>query len=516
VARDIIEDLDPQWLVLVGIAGGVPADEFSLGDVVAATRLHDFCVEAALQNASPEYAIAGGPMHKAVQDLFAFLPAMEEGLQGWNDETSIGMPLPPVQLRASRFYGDKEWRSKVRQSLKRHFGPSSIPRPPLFTTGSIASSDRLIKDSETIKEWRSVARQILAVEMELAGIYRAARRKDREYPILAIRGISDIVGFKRHHDWTTYACHSAAAFTYALIKARPIEPKVPEGVLNMNSSARSRSGAEYPDELERLLNKIRRSSQIAAQDAGLVVYDEALGGEICLDQNLYVNRSVEKRVDEILETCARDPKVLLVIGEAGYGKTSLLWHLYNSLKGRKELEPWFIKSTLLMRHKYAGQASNLKSVGDVDPEAIVNGVKAATDQSLHPILLLDTVDLLLHQEANRDLLLELLSLLLESDCTIIATCRPQEALLLHPIEHRRITLREYDDLELQEALEKHVARFYEYSIPRENENHVERILNAVARGLPIREVCTNPLTLRMLFTIYAPAAIPDDINIFGL
>src|SRR5688500_18292714 len=28
VARDMIDDLDPQWLVVVGIAGGVPDDEF--------------------------------------------------------------------------------------------------------------------------------------------------------------------------------------------------------------------------------------------------------------------------------------------------------------------------------------------------------------------------------------------------------------------------------------------------------------------------------------------------------
>src|SRR5262245_17540143 len=42
VARDVIEDLQPRWLVLVGIAGGVPQSEFSLGDVLIASSLHDF------------------------------------------------------------------------------------------------------------------------------------------------------------------------------------------------------------------------------------------------------------------------------------------------------------------------------------------------------------------------------------------------------------------------------------------------------------------------------------------
>lgn len=58
VARDLIEDLDPQWLLVVGIAGGVPASELTLGDVVVSTRILDFSVEAVIadhsRDASPE------------------------------------------------------------------------------------------------------------------------------------------------------------------------------------------------------------------------------------------------------------------------------------------------------------------------------------------------------------------------------------------------------------------------------------------------------------------------------
>lgn len=45
-ARDLLEELAPQWLLVVGIAGGVPSDETSLGDVVVSTRIVDFSVEA--------------------------------------------------------------------------------------------------------------------------------------------------------------------------------------------------------------------------------------------------------------------------------------------------------------------------------------------------------------------------------------------------------------------------------------------------------------------------------------
>lgn len=223
VARDMIDDLDPQWLVLVGIAGSVPDDEFTLGDVVVATRVYDFCVQATLQDRPSEFSIAGGGMHPNVQALVAHLPAMRAQLEGWNEESSISKPRPRANLRASNFYGSPAWQAKTKAALKTHFGRSVPSRQPIVTARPIAAGDQLMKDTDTLQIWRQTARHIGAIEMELAGVYHAARRPEREYPILAIRGISDIVGYKRHRDWTTYACHSAAAFAHALIRARPIE-----------------------------------------------------------------------------------------------------------------------------------------------------------------------------------------------------------------------------------------------------------------------------------------------------
>lgn len=225
VARDVIEDLNPQWLLLVGIAGGVPAAEFSLGDVVAASRLTDFSVRAALEGKSAQFAVGGGPMHKQVQNHLALIPAMSDELGEWNSRASIGMDKPPVRLVKDNFYGDDDWQKKVKDFMTRHYGRSAPPRPPLVTTGAIVTSDTLVKDSQTLKQWQESARQVLAVEMELGGVYIAARRAHHEYPILAIRGISDIVGFKRHPDWTEYACQSAAAFAHAFILTRPISPR---------------------------------------------------------------------------------------------------------------------------------------------------------------------------------------------------------------------------------------------------------------------------------------------------
>lgn len=225
VARDLLEDLAPSWLFVVGIGGGVPANEFSLGDVIVSTRIADFSVEAALKDHSREYAFANGPLHRDASKLAADIRAMilDSELDGWNSPAAIMVPRPPVVIADELFYGDDAWRKDVREKIERHFH-GQTPRPPRVITAPIASSDRLIKEAEILQVWLKIARQIQAVEMESAGVYHAVQRRD--VPFLAIRGISDIVGYKRHPDWTAYACHTAAAFLHAFLRSGVIPPRV--------------------------------------------------------------------------------------------------------------------------------------------------------------------------------------------------------------------------------------------------------------------------------------------------
>lgn len=218
--RDAIESLAPSWILLVGIAGGIPDSDFTLGDVVVATRIHAFTTAAAYESRFPEFGNQGGPMHKKVSDLVAYLPAMQETLAGWNKDSSINYPRPTVNLRENNIYGNKQWRQKVRDSIGHHFGSS--PRDyPIVVGREIATSGFLVKKTSLAKQWQKSARDVMAVEMELGGVYRAARRLHKEYPVLAIRGISDIVGFKRDPKWTPYACETAASFCIALLRNIP-------------------------------------------------------------------------------------------------------------------------------------------------------------------------------------------------------------------------------------------------------------------------------------------------------
>ncbi len=226
VASDVIRDLDPQLILVVGIAGGVPQSDFTLGDVIISSRIHNFDVNAVKQDVIT-FDVRGG-IHPFVSNITASLPFYKSQLSGWNERDSVGMTRPSVDLvwAQSNVYGDTEWRNTVLKSFTSHFSePASVVRLPLFKVGSIASSNSLMKNTRIPTTWLESARSILAIEMESAGVLQAAQQMDKQYPVMAIRGISDIIGLNRDERWTPYACQTAGAFTTAFIKAGIIEPR---------------------------------------------------------------------------------------------------------------------------------------------------------------------------------------------------------------------------------------------------------------------------------------------------
>ncbi|HEY5938441.1 MAG TPA: hypothetical protein VIU61_27510, partial [Kofleriaceae bacterium] len=216
-ARDMLEDLDPGLLLVVGIAGGLPSDDITLGDVVLSTRIHDYSVEARKARSKPTYAMTGGPIAKKIVTGLANLAAREKDLGDWTESLP---PRPRVAWnRKGQLFGSVKWQRELKDKLEGHFGKTAIARAPIFMTGPIASSDRLVRDPRVLFPWIETARNLLAIEMESGGAYRAARER---CPMLAIRAISDIVGLERSNAWTGYAAESAAAFTHAYLKTRPV------------------------------------------------------------------------------------------------------------------------------------------------------------------------------------------------------------------------------------------------------------------------------------------------------
>jgi nucleoside phosphorylase len=220
--RDAIEDLDPNNILLVGIAGAIPGD-VTLGDIVFGTRVHDLTVGAIDEHGIETFEVGGGPMHRAVQvevaNLQAVLPAAF---------ANIARPTrPEVKLENLEFTAeesDTETRKAIVGTLsKRIAAPFISGDCPYFTDGAIASSDRVVKNVALVRRWKVLLRKMLAVEMELAGAYRASRTREKEYRILSIRCISDVVGLKREAGWEAFACEMASAAAAAYVKT--LEPR---------------------------------------------------------------------------------------------------------------------------------------------------------------------------------------------------------------------------------------------------------------------------------------------------
>ena len=214
--------------------------------------------------------------------------------------------------------------------------------------------------------------------------------------------------------------------------------------------------------------------------------------------DLYADRKIEKKILEILNS---DIKFLLIIGEAGYGKTSLLWHLGEILQ--EKIFTYFIKSSELLKNKNLG-------------DEILKLIQCGSEKKY--VFFLDTLDLLLHNDDDVKFIIKLIKNLTEKNITVIATCRPLEAKKVHKdkIDCEKISLTEFDDDEFAVAVEKYASHYAKRSPNRSVEERKQSLINAVARGLPVEKICRNPLTLRMLFEIYYPHEVSHEINVFLL
>jgi nucleoside phosphorylase/tetratricopeptide (TPR) repeat protein len=221
---------------MLGIGGGLPSTEFCLGDVTVATRIQDLRVMALLEDKEPEVDSRGGPVEPEVERVVNALQRIKLG--AWNSPTSIGAQQPSVRIVDENFYGSAAWQKKVMAVVIARFGSDGTKiRRPLFTTGAFVSTDNLVKETATAERWQRSARKALSCEMETAGVFQGARTVRRTYPVYGIRGISDVIGFKRENEWTAYACESAAAFTFALIRTGVVAAKGSRHILPTDQEA---------------------------------------------------------------------------------------------------------------------------------------------------------------------------------------------------------------------------------------------------------------------------------------
>lgn len=306
LANDMIKDLSPTLLLVVGIAGGVPDTDFTLGDVVVSSRIHDFGVNA-FKPGKIEWDVRGG-IHAYISEIVASLPMYESELGDWNAAASIGVPRPTIDSAKFKAFditkmtdGDKKeifdgeppdsWQRKILETLKWHFGDAPQRQAePLYKSGSIATSGSLVRDTTVLIQWLQEARSIRAVEMEAGGVFQASQTIHQQYPVIVIRGISDIVGLTRDYRWTPYACHSAATFTYALLTSNS---QIFENLQLANAKPESTSSNNTPQRVP--TNIPPGEAQKKREPAPIQVYISYAQKDAELEEELEVHLTSLKR-----------------------------------------------------------------------------------------------------------------------------------------------------------------------------------------------------------------------------
>jgi nucleoside phosphorylase/predicted negative regulator of RcsB-dependent stress response len=269
-AAAMIEDLAPAWLIVIGVASAVPGDEPSLGDVVVPTSVLDRAAEAVLEDGSHTFAAA--PMHPDAAALAEEIPAKDLGC--WASTDAIGRAPPSIDLSLKSFHGTKKTKAEVHAILRRRAEAGA--RAPRLVTGALLTSEAALDEAELLRVWQRAPRRFRAVEVETAGVWSVAH--GHGVPMLAVRGIADVIGARRKARWTELARHAAASFTVALIRSgalrRPRSERQPchDGAA---SGPKPRPAGGEPDTARRRAVEASRAGETLAEAAQLARLGDA-------------------------------------------------------------------------------------------------------------------------------------------------------------------------------------------------------------------------------------------------
>ena len=193
-----VEEFSPRLLLFVGVAGGLKPDDQTHGDVVVADLVYNVH-SAKLANKAGQSEILSRPLSfSAPHRLNQLVRAV--GRENWVDAAPVDEPHEALP-------DDR---------------PAVYLRPIVGGEVVLADPHSDLRD-QIAKRFNDAA----AIDMESFGVYESAHRY--EVPVLAIRGLSDLVGDKEaaaDREWQPRAAKNAAAFAVALMR-RAEEADIP-------------------------------------------------------------------------------------------------------------------------------------------------------------------------------------------------------------------------------------------------------------------------------------------------
>jgi len=190
---DTIVHWNPRYVLMVGIAGGIPQDDLDLGDVLVAEQ------------------VVGYDYGKVTD-------------QGIKPRDHV-YPASALLLDRIRNFWDSAWTQQVNVAR-----PANTKRAvPKRFVGLIASGNRVIASAEFREQLTRRWPKLLAVETESEGVFAAVFDRPNIRGTLVIRGISDMADECKSDAWQEYAANAAAAFVENFLKNRPVEPRTQAG-----------------------------------------------------------------------------------------------------------------------------------------------------------------------------------------------------------------------------------------------------------------------------------------------
>lgn len=189
-AASAIRRWRPNYIILVGIAGGTRQAGVGLGDIVIADQVVDYEMQKLLP-AGPEVRYEGEPTDR---DLLGAAQAM-------NADWQLASPLSRPDSSAARV----------------HYGP-------------MLSGDKVVAVEDGVRKYRADWPKMIGLEMEAAGVLAACKDvpQKKRPGFFMIRGVSDLADENKNREevkaWRPYAASAASAFLLHLLKSAPIVP----------------------------------------------------------------------------------------------------------------------------------------------------------------------------------------------------------------------------------------------------------------------------------------------------
>lgn len=167
LTMSFLSKVNPDMLIVAGIAGGFEAQEVQLGDVIVANNVADLATR------------------KVKEDEKGIIPEFRPTV--FQTDSRIKAFLD------STAFDENQWQAKV---TKEEEWPDG--RRPTIRYGDIASSDEVVSSDEWSKNFFKYWPKLYGVEMEAGGVCTAADH--HELKVAVIRGISDLANPAKSDD----------------------------------------------------------------------------------------------------------------------------------------------------------------------------------------------------------------------------------------------------------------------------------------------------------------------------